>query len=119
MSYFQKHLRTNLPQQDIENQHSRATNHSSKTRKPTPRLQNESRDETRVSRPKELTEINQFDVVRSRSHNMQKKGRDSVIMEERALPGLMLEGESSMEELLNSSINQFTKYLSDSDPFEE
>lgn len=31
----------------------------------------------------------------------------------------MLEGENSMEELLNSSINQFTKYLSDRDPLEE
>jgi hypothetical protein len=28
----------------------------------------------------------------------------------------MLEGDSSMEELLNSSINQFKKYLSDKDP---
>ena len=38
---------------------------------------------------------------------------------ERDLSGFMLEGENSMEELLNSSINQFTKYLSDRDPLEE
>lgn len=49
---------------------------------------------------------------------MQLKPQKDIVktIPERDLPGLMFEGENSMEELLNSSINQFTKYLSDRDP---
>lgn len=49
----------------------------------------------------------------------QPKDKLKPTVPERDLSGLMLEGENSMEELLNSSINQFTKYLSDRDPLEE